>query len=62
MHVSDESLSSDDLDKLQYIDQVIKESLRLWPPAVSINRIITEDTELLGYQVPKNTEISVGIF
>lgn len=52
-------LAYDDLNRLDYIDFVIKESLRLYPPFVSINRIIDEDTQIMGYEIPKNTEISV---
>lgn len=40
---------------------MIKESLRLWPPFVSINRVISEDTQIMNYDVPQNTEISVRI-
>lgn len=41
---------------------VIKESLRLYPPAWSVGRATTQDTEILGYQIPKGSKLGVFIY
>lgn len=38
-------LSYDTLSKLKYLDQVISEALRKWPPAIFTNRKCTKDYE-----------------
>jgi cytochrome P450 len=42
-----------DLERLPYLEQVMKEALRLYPPAPSANRIAKEDFEWKGYTIKK---------
>ena len=52
--------SVEDVPKLRYTECVIKEALRLYPPAWAIGREAAVDCELGGYRVPKGTQ--VGLF
>ena len=45
----------EDLPKLPYADAVVKESLRLYPPAWRVTRQPIKDVELGGYLVPART-------
>jgi cytochrome P450 len=46
-----------DLPKLQYLDAVLREALRLYPPAYIIGREVREPFELGGYLVPRGCEL-----
>jgi cytochrome P450 len=46
-----------DLPRLQYLDAVLRETLRLYPPAYVIGREVREPFELGGYMVPRGTEL-----
>lgn len=52
----------DDLDALPYTEQVIKEAMRLYPPAYMVARRAAEDTEIGGYSVPRGSEVAVWIY
>ncbi|KAL0347117.1 UNVERIFIED_CONTAM: Iridoid oxidase [Sesamum calycinum] len=50
-----------DLNELPYLQATVKEILRLYPPIqMLLPRRAMEDTEFMGYVVPKNTQIFVN--
>uniref|UniRef100_A0A182K767 Rho-GAP domain-containing protein n=1 Tax=Anopheles christyi TaxID=43041 RepID=A0A182K767_9DIPT len=55
-------LSLSTLNNLHYMELVIKESLRLFPPVPVIARIATEDTELLGERLTRGTSVAIDIY
>jgi cytochrome P450 len=46
-----------DLPKLPYLDAVLRETLRLYPPAYIIGREVREPFELGGYLIPRGTDL-----
>ncbi len=46
-----------DLSKLKYTEQILKESMRLYPPAYGLGREAINDCEIGGYHVPAGTQI-----
>ena len=47
------------LDKMPYLKAVIKETLRIYPVLITINRILAESIVLSGYHVPAGTHINM---
>jgi len=46
-----------DLPRLKYTAQIVKESMRLYPPAYTIGREAIEDTRIGEYDVPQGTTV-----
>ena len=52
----------EDLPRLVYTEQVIKEAMRLYPPAYVLGRRAASDTEIGGYPVRAGSEVIAWIF
>ena len=46
-----------DLPRLKYTEQIVKESMRLYPPAYGLGREALSDCEIGGYPVPAGTQV-----
>uniref|UniRef100_A0A5B6YTT0 Cytochrome P450 76A2-like n=1 Tax=Davidia involucrata TaxID=16924 RepID=A0A5B6YTT0_DAVIN len=54
-------LEEGDIDNLQYLQAVLKETLRLHPPVpLLIPRKAIRETDFMGYQIPKETQVFVN--
>ncbi|MGZ3419451.1 MAG: cytochrome P450 [Polyangiales bacterium] len=49
-------------DPLPYTEQVIKESMRLYPPVYLLARRNAEDVEIGGYTIPSGSEIVLWVY
>jgi cytochrome P450 len=47
----------EDLPKFKYLEKVVRESLRMFPPVWSIGRIVEEDYSIDKYTIPKGSSI-----
>jgi cytochrome P450 len=59
LSLSSEQLKFDDLANLEQMTLVIKETLRLYPPVISIPRFVEKSFEFEGHHIPAGTNISV---
>ncbi len=46
-----------DLPRLPYTEMVVKESMRLYPPAWGIGRLAINDCEISGFRIPAGTNV-----
>lgn len=59
--VGDRRPTMDDLDKLPYLNMVINETLRLYPPARATNREAVEADEIGGYKIRAGETVFINI-
>ncbi|KAL9961375.1 hypothetical protein ACROYT_G030299 [Oculina patagonica] len=52
----------EDLGKLQYLDQTLKEGLRIHPPIGSTQRVVQNEENFGGYKIPAKTCVTVSCF
>jgi cytochrome P450 len=50
----------EDLHRLRYTEQIVRESLRLYPPVWRMGRIAKEDVEIHGYRIAKGASVLVS--
>ncbi len=55
--LADRPATMDDIPRLIWTEAVVKETLRLYPPAWAMGRTALEDFELGGYTIPKGSSI-----
>lgn len=55
--IGDRPPSIDDLRAMPLVDGVVRETLRLWPPAAVGGRRAVDDFEVLGHRVPGGTTV-----
>jgi cytochrome P450 len=60
--LGDDAPAMDGLRRLGYLDQVIRETLRLYPPAHLGSRIARQDLQFDGYPIPAGSRVIYSIF
>jgi cytochrome P450 len=60
--IGDRELTPEDVPRLGYTVQVLREALRLQPPAAGVARLATRDISVAGYRVEAGSLMAVGIY
>lgn len=61
-HQSEENMSVDTVDKIEYLDCFLKEVLRMYPPVGVTLRLASKNTSLLGDKIPAGTRIVIPVW
>ncbi|PVD38376.1 hypothetical protein C0Q70_00990 [Pomacea canaliculata] len=60
--IGDAAPTNDNVSKLKYMEQTIKETLRLFPPVASVNRLASETVTIKGVTIPKGVGVLIPIY
>jgi cytochrome P450 len=60
--VDGHSPTYEDYTRLSYTEKVLAESMRLYPPAWAVGRLVTEEHQFGGYVVPKKSLVLASMF
>jgi cytochrome P450 len=60
--IGDRELTPEDVTRLGYTVQVLREALRLQPPAAGVARLATRDIAVAGHRVEAGSLMAVGIY
>lgn len=61
-HLTSARPTFDQIARLTYTEQVLEESMRLYPPAWTTNRVAKEDDEFKGIKIQKGTTFATYIY
>lgn len=59
-HDRERNVNQEDLNKMEYLTMVLKESLRMFSPAPMILRTLSEPIEVRGYKIEPGTEVIIN--
>lgn len=59
---SQSDITIDSLKDLKYVDAVLKETMRLYPPVPTIAKRAEEDLKLGQFEIPAGAEVAIGLF
>lgn len=62
VHKSEDDISMNSLKEMKYLEWVIKESLRLYPPAPNVFRKLTTDLNTGSYLIPRGATFFMSIY
>ncbi|CAF3607839.1 unnamed protein product [Rotaria socialis] len=60
--LGDDEITYEKVSQLRYLDMVINETLRMYPPFIRFERVASNDYELGNYHIPKGSIISVPVY
>ncbi|XP_002730610.1 cytochrome P450 3A24-like [Saccoglossus kowalevskii] len=58
----DDDIGYETLKKMTYLDMVVTETLRMYPPAIRFDRECNEDVNISGVSIPKGMIVAVSIY
>ncbi|XP_067661939.1 cytochrome P450 3A21-like [Haliotis asinina] len=61
-HIGDKKPTYADVTKLQYLENVFLETLRLYPPATRVTRVPAKSTNINGYHIPAGLPIIIPVY
>ncbi|CAF3796917.1 unnamed protein product [Rotaria sordida] len=60
--LGDDEVTHEKLNQLPYLDMVISETLRMYPPGIRFDRVASCDYQLGNYHIPKGSIINVSVY